>query len=651
MGPARMALKIRCPHCLKVLLAEDETAGQPRPCPACGRTFTVPRPLESHSPARAAAQCPRCRAEVAPTAAYCHRCHTDLATGRRLPIGQRLRLFTWRFWAGVAACGIVAVVIAVVGTQVWLSQQQRRTGPAPLPTTRAAPATDRWLDAARRLLAAESLDGRRAALAELAGAERESVDDVTRALSDALEVRSATYEQVLSRIAAIDLLARHPDAPGERAARISVLARAQADPKLRDAALRARGLLGDGAVLDELAAAWLDRLERTLFLSSLVARSPAERIRGAGPITEQAQRDARRLGEALLRLGQDDGLPVYERMAERFWDTWAWLGQRDGDAYAAQLFDLARPAGASMEFRPEDVRRPRDVLRRVSETGAPSARAAAGLILSTLPQYRTLGQRVTQTLGSLLATSDAGDQQRLVYAIGKLSGKTFGTRAIAHPLDVTPEAVDAAQRWIDAGQRPVVHAAYPQPPRLARRVLSSARQEEEVLLAELGGGWERSASAVQRWLGAGLGSTPRIRALLDPSRREPDASVLSSAIVIATASGDRSVRGALDAWRVAPDQAEWLRALAYTALAAFDAREGRWTSGWPSELTLGDTRRLDAGTPGWDYFGRILAAGGPAMLDRLERSRDAGLSREARAKLLAVGRAALEREQPVPRRP
>ncbi len=649
MGPARMALKIRCPHCLKVLLAEDETAGQPRPCPACGRTLTVPRPLESHTPARAAARCPRCRAEVAPTAAHCHRCHTDLATGRRLPLGQRLRLFTWRFWAGVAGCGLVAVVIAVVVARVWSDQPPRP--PGPLPTTQAAPATDRWRGAARRLVAADNPDARRAALAELAGAERESVDDVTRALSDALETRSATYEQALSRIAAIDLLARHPDAPGDRAARIDALARAQADPRLRDAALRARGLLGDGAVLDDLAAAWLDRLERTLFLSALLTFSGPERSRGAGPIVEQAQRDVRRLGEALLRLGQDDGSPVYERLAERFWDTWAWLGQQDGDAYAAQLFDLARPAGASMEFRPEDVRRPRDVLRRVSETGAPSARAAAGLILATLPQYRTLGQRVTQTLGSLLATSDAGEQQRLVYAIGKLSGRTFGARGIAHPLDVTPEAVDAAQRWIDAGRRPVLHTAYPQPPRLARRVLSSARQEEEVLLAELAGGWERSAAAVRRWLSAGLGSTPRIRVLLDPSRREPDPAALAAAIVIATASGDRSLRGALDAWRVAPDQAEWLRALAYTALAALDAREGRWTSGWPSELTLGDTGRLDAGTPGWDYFGRILAAGGPAMLDRLERSRDVGLSREARAKLLAAGRAALDREQSGARRP
>jgi hypothetical protein len=92
-------------------------------------------------------------------------------------------------------------------------------------------------------------------------------------------------------------------------------------------------------------------------------------------------------------------------------------------------------------------------------------------------------------------------------------------------------------------------------------------------------------------------------------------------------------------WREASDQPAWVRALAYTVLGSLDARRGRWESGWPAGLDLGDSRRLDAGEPSWECFGRVLAAGGPSMLERLTSFAPAPLSTEVRAKLVEAAKA------------
>ena len=88
-----MPLKIRCPHCHRTLVAEDDTAGQRKLCPACGVPFDVPLPVPAASPAPVdvARRCPRCHAEVAPGTAVCRNCLTEIGTGKRLPVLQRLR--------------------------------------------------------------------------------------------------------------------------------------------------------------------------------------------------------------------------------------------------------------------------------------------------------------------------------------------------------------------------------------------------------------------------------------------------------------------------------------------------------------------------------------------------------------------------------
>ena len=76
------------------------------------------------------------------------------------------------------------------------------------------------------------------------------------------------------------------------------------------------------------------------------------------------------------------------------------------------------------------------------------------------------------------------------------------------------------------------------------------------------------------------------------------------------------------------------------ALGSQDARRGKWDSGWPAGLDLGDPAVLDRGTPGWDHFGRVLALGGRAALDRLTKWKPAPLPEAVQKKLLEAARRA-----------
>lgn len=335
---------------------------------------------------------------------------------------------------------------------------------------------------------------------------------------------------------------------------------------------------------------------------------------------------------------------VFELVASRVWDTWTWLGQREGLAATREMFDLARPADASLRFDPNDVRRPRDVMRGLAETGQPGVRAAAALALVNVPQYRTLAERLVQTLAKVTRDADATDQQRLVWVISYLRGKRFTARDLKHPLDVTSAEVAAAQAWAGDSATPVLKAAYAEPPRLTYRAVTPRRQLAAALTGKLIGDWDESAAAMDTWLIARLGVTPRITELLNPTQRAPDEPGLAAALVIAGAAGGASERKLLELWRDAREQPQWVRALALTGLARLDLASGSTNVAWPRGLDLGPLATLDAKQPGWRHFGQIIAAGGPAMRDLLNRAGGGALTRDVRAKLLDAATRAMERD-------
>jgi phage FluMu protein Com len=639
-----MPLKIRCPHCFRVLVAADETAGQAKLCPACGQVFNVPLlPREVHETPEepAGPKCPRCGGEIALAATYCPKCHTDLTTGRRLPLVRRLRLRSWRFWvtAGLAAAGgalvvLVAVQIYVIGSR-----------PAPAPFRPAVPRDVPAAELAQQLLAAHNTAERTAVLLELGGIESRVAPAVATAL--AASVTSPTDDPQLrwDQIAAIDLLARHGRTnPNGVPQWLELLTRCGQDQVLYEAALRARALLGDESVAKELGDLWLAKLRRWLLLGGVIHAGRLDEQAGARLILRQAADDLARCAEGLRVLGQAAGSSVFDHLAEAYWSSWNWLGQGRGDRLADELFDLAKPAEQTLEFKPEDVRQPRDVMKAIAARGSPAARAAAGMVLEQRgPQYKSLCRSIADALGPLLAECDAADQQRLTWTIERLRGNLFGLSARAHPLDITADQIAAALQWARPTPPPAPGGSYPQPPDLVCRVVPAARLLERDLLAEMQRGWPEARHALDRWLAADLGCTPRVRELLYPGQRRPNYPALAAGFVIVAQGEDESVRSELELWHEATDQPRWVRALAYTVLASLDAQRGRWSSGWPVGLDLGDTHLLDAGTPGWDAFGRVLAAGGPDMLQRLGAAAPAALPPEVGAKLLDAAKTAAAR--------
>jgi hypothetical protein len=647
-----MPLRIRCPHCFRVLVADDETAGQTKLCPACGQTFNVP--LMSRTVAEletprgpAGPKCPRCGSEVAPTATYCHKCHTDLATGRRLPLRHRLRLLSWRFWvvAGVVLAGSALAILVAIQLYAIV------TRPATTPFQPVAPQALPTAKLAQQLLEARTAAERATALQNLGGIEARVAPAVATALATSLDSQGDDPQRRWSQIAAIDLLARQghasPEAmPGWR----ELLKRCGQCPPLNAAVLRARAFLGDSTVSGELANLWLEELRRLLLLSRVARAGRLEEQPGTRLVLRQATADLARCADGLRALGQSEDNSVFDQLAEAYWESWSWLGQGRGDRLADELFDLAKPAEKTLEFQPEDVRQPRDVLKAIAARGSPAARAAAGLVLEQRgPQYKTLCRTIGDGLGALLAECSAADQQRLTWAVERLRGKLFGPAARADPLDITENEIAAALQWAHPAAAPALKSPYPQPPVLACRIVTTAHLLARDLLNEMQRGWTEAWRALDRWQAAGLGCTPRIRELLHPGQRRPNYPALAAGFVIVAENDDQSVRPQLNLWREATDQPAWVRALAYTVLGSLDAQRGHWESGWPAGLDLGDPGApglLDSGTPGWDAFGRVLAAGGPAMLERLGSTRPASLSPVTCAKLLEAARSAAARAAP-----
>ena len=638
-----MPLKIRCPHCRRVLVAEDESAGQTKLCPACGGTFNVPlpnvpEPAEHPLPRRV---CPRCETDVAPTATVCHKCHTDLVTGRRLPLRRRWRRYSWRFWGlfGVAAALIIGGVL--LGWHVRRLRTvtpdlvYRPPPPVAVPAAELAAALFNARDETARRDAVARLEPHGAAVAEaLADALAESL----RGLPDAARIGS--------QLAAIDLLGRCGAAADGAAVR-AALSACESQPALRAAALRARGLIGDASALEPLAAVWVGEVRRAAFLARLERMSPSankDAQRVAGDIVRRAQA---RAGEGLRALAIDSAPAVFGAVLAPYWESWSWLGHARGDALADAVFELARPAEGSLDFRAEDVRRPRDILRRVGQLSDPETRAAAGLaLLRRGPQYQSVCVEISAALGAALAGAPPATQQRLTWSIAVLRGKLFGNVARDHPLDVSASEVAEARAWagVDASAG-TAGVTYPEMPILTWRARTGRSEAERTLLAEFARGWPAVPAALDRWRAAGLGSSPAVHALLDPGQRTPQYPSVAAALVIAAEAGDQAVRPQLELWVEAADQPAWLRAMAYTVLGSLDARAGAWDSGWPAGLVL-DPAALESGAPGWELFGRIIAAGGPAAVRRLEETKSASLSAEVRSRLVQAARRAAERTGP-----
>jgi hypothetical protein len=648
-----MPLKIRCPHCRRILLAEDDTAGQRKLCPACRRPLDVPLPLRAELELTdVAVQCPRCGADVAPGTTICQRCFTDITTGVRLPLCQRLRRTPVKAWTVCGLTVALAALLIYVGVRVVTVRLARPKTPetvlAPAPA-REFPA-EHW---AARLLGAQDEQERASAREALMLGCASAAEQVKRAVAAALQASladAANNQRVTwNRRVALDILAFAVDREGGAGTGLAaLLAACVARPELHVAARRAQGLLGDATALPDLRELWLERVRRYVFLRQLGRLTAAGDAAVTGTAVRAARAELDYVAAALHGLKETREEGVLDALLESYWDGRSWLGQQRSEALSEELFELAKPratataADAGFELEKQAIRGARDALQRAGQRAAPAARAAAGLVLAhCAPQYESARQRIVAAVVSVLPGCEPEVQQQLTWAAARLTGRQFG-RISGHgrPADVQRADVEAVLRWAHsagvADPSPLRTSVedYPTPRRLTCRVVPPMRQLERALLEEFGQGWERSRAALERWLVGGLGCTPEVRALLDPGQRAPDYPALAAALVIAASCEARDVSRELLLWQEAHDQPEWVRALAFAALGALDAKAGRWSSAWPVGWQLPPQAELEAGRPGWEHFGYTLGLGGAPMIDRLERH--GTLSRAAHERLRGI---------------
>lgn len=635
-----MPLKIRCPHCQKVLRAEDQTAGEQRACPVCGQVFTVPIPCHEPEPPHVdvARVCPRCAHPVAPGTSFCPRCLTDLASGQRLPLRRRLRLFPVRTWANWGLAGAAALLAAFVAATLLRHQV---AGPS---VSKVLPKPGRGAEVPTTTLAARLLDADDPhAIASAFDALAERGDSAYPAVAHELERSLAAGSmRAENQRAAIDLLVRSGEPRW-----LPLLEQAYERPALREAALHGRARLGDSRVLDVLHAGWAERLRRQLFFERLVEVTDRRADAAVNELGAYLRWQTARYADSLRRLATHPADGVIERLAGDYWDSWCWLGQRRAEAFGQALFEIAQPpVGHSLSFEDvkEEVRGARRALDR-SAAGAPGSTAAAiGLVLAQCaPQYRSARERIVAKMARQLPDAAPEDQQRITWALARLTQRAFGqTTEHSHPLDVTPADVQAALAWVGYGSRgqpqPAGSGSFRTPPVLVRRIVTPERQLEQELLAAMHAGWREALDAATRWTAAELGCTPRVRALLHPGRRELCYPAIMGAMVICAESRAGDLAPQLELWRSAGDQPRWLRSLAFTALAAIQPPGPGDPGGWPVGLEPELADELDAAPPGWEPFRRVLAAGGKAMEQRLSGPAGAQLPARLRARLIAVTR-------------
>ncbi|TWT41255.1 hypothetical protein RAS1_39490 [Phycisphaerae bacterium RAS1] len=638
-----MPLKIRCPHCQKVLRAEDDTLGEERRCPACSQTFTVPLPqrvAEERAAVEVGVACPRCAKRLAPGATLCRHCATDLATGRRATLAQRWRLLSiqTRLMLGGAALLLIMAVPVIIQTAL-TSRRQARSEPTAA-ATKPAPLVPIEPIVAR-LFADDA--GAQAAADELAAVGPRAAPALAAAMKERL-AQAATRPARLTGVSlAIEVLARMGPQAGSDA--IVALEACDSVPSLRQSALEARGAAKDERVAAELERVWIDRQQRRIFLERL------ERLTGsdAARLAQRAAREScERATRALRPLVLDDSLTALDAVVAAYWEAAGWLGNDQGEAFAMAVFELARPplsvaSASGMTFGDEsraELQSARRSLVRVAERAPAATRAAAGLILLVAaPQQKSARERIVQSLIGLLPDCPPADQQRVAWAVVRLSGRSFGDIGAATSLShVRHEDVRAVLRWAEssglAKPGPLRSGArsYPPPLRLERRIVPSRRLLEADLLAQLQD-WTTLDAALTRWHSERLGFTPRLVELLDPRQRDPNPPALTAAMTLSPESDDPRVRRMLELWADATDQPAWVAALAKTALAAGDFRRGSRDVAWPDGLQL-DLQMLAEGRPGYDHFARAVVAGGEAMIKRLKA--DTSLPIELRRQLLSA---------------
>lgn len=448
-----MSSRIRCAKCGHEMWVPESRSGTNMNCPECNALFTVPMILNvARETVDVSIICFACNHENAPGTTICRRCGADLVAKVKAPFSRRLSLWLERQWPFALAGSMIALVLIYVGVRIYSVMPASEPTQTPVDPNQVVEVTPLGESLVDGLFVANTQAERDAAFQTLLNQGPSVQEHLVARLAEYAESEASSGREDAATELAIELMVIL-DQPDESV--LAVLKHFSDSEAVRASALLARGSFGDLSAAPMIRNWWLRLLERELFLTATVEQdelSTEELVE----VLDFTRDQRRQVTQALRRLVQEDLLGVLEPLAERYWRSWRWLGQKRGEVFADALFELAMPyrgrltvLSADEEEAKEAIRAARSTLSILGEQGGALAASAAGVAMArNTPQYESARDRIVTALLGKMNDLRASDQQRVIWAMARLTGRLFGSYGSSMtPWEVTPEVGREVVVW------------------------------------------------------------------------------------------------------------------------------------------------------------------------------------------------------------
>ncbi len=508
-----MEQPVICPHCNKFFVAELESGNPFCLCPKCGRWMNVgalvkkgERPQPS-GPLR----CPYCQAEMSPGNDTCPKCQREIATGKMLPLSQRLRMLPigTKLLALCAALALLVVVVVGINLAVTVLTKPEPGPPAPPPPTES-PEVKTAQEILARLLKADD-----PAEAFEIGEELGRVGaPATEVILRALDRKDLTLAVQRGLIHALGGACRN--APNVAASdRLDALLN---HPELGRTALISLAWMGDARAARRIEQIFAETFLHKEMGDALVRMNQLDDDIDPVGLQRVWSDRVRALRGPMAALGHH-GLV---RMLARYWPAWDWPMRDRGRAWMDEVNQVA----GQIVMRPgfPEMRSVNAELVQLLSGAKPGVRLAAALLL----HKRSAGGRSdregwARALNDLLSHKDRTIRERTVWTLATITGKTFGRYGPDQPpTRVSPLALKEAAAWLGNlfGKplriSPALLAEHETRRRTERRTYHPARVEARQLVAGLpDADWPAARKAWKGLRRLPADAAPVVRRLLD----------------------------------------------------------------------------------------------------------------------------------------
>lgn len=432
-------IKIRCPHCQTILMAEEENSGQHKRCPACQRHIVIP----DVSRLTATQLLEPIRAEEIPDMAPV----TTGATPKKVSLVQRFSNLNVLVRVAVVLAVLVVPLAALVISKLY-TQHTEATKPPPPPTptpismrTIVRPKAEAGVLA---LVQAKDWNARQSGIETLVALGPDALESVRTALQEGhltdrfgrrIDLSAAQRGDLLRVLWEWSRQARLPDSVNPVAQSLFHL------PETRMKSALLLGFQGDPAAAPVLSQELLLRVRRSGFLQTRIQEGLENNQQAAEELLGTDKRELAELRSALARIGP----AAWPTLLEPFWSTWPWIGSQQGNYYLAEL-DHIRTSSYS------DSTQVRAKLNEFVKN-APAALAlpaAAYIAHFEEPEYDR-NRELAGWLVNMLSERNRLTVQRTVWVIARLIHRQFYKFEDDQlPLQAGEQAMKACRDWAES---------------------------------------------------------------------------------------------------------------------------------------------------------------------------------------------------------